>query len=274
MIVLHQDELGDTGIKLWRVNEPVKGRAQQAHRDDHYIFIIQREGEFLVEVDFNELRLTGPSVCFIAPGQVHRYIDLQQADAWLVFIDTALIPGQSREVFEACLNTQQTATINAGEPVFQLVPVLGTVLNQKNPVMQKTQLNTLAAALSVMVAAALVQTRQAEQLINGPKYRLVVRFKQLLAERFREIREVQAYADLLHITPLYLNEVIKTVTGFTASYWINQQVLLEAKRMLYYTMLDVKQVAYELGYIDHVYFSRFFKKHTGTTALAFRAAKP
>ncbi len=77
----------------------------------------------------------------------------------------------------------------------------------------------------------------------------------------------------LHITPLYLNEIVKEITGFPASYWIHQEIMLEAKRLLYYTNLDVKQIAFDLGYEDHAYFSRFFKKNTGLTAGEFRNTK-
>lgn len=75
---------------------------------------------------------------------------------------------------------------------------------------------------------------------------------------------------MLNITPLYLNEIVKEITGFPASYWIQQETILEARRLLYYTDLDIKQIAYRLGYDDHAYFSRFFKKSTGNTASQFR----
>jgi AraC-like DNA-binding protein len=273
-ISLHRDELKDIGVKLWRVSEPIKGRAQLAHRDDHFMFIIQQKGEFLWELDFNEVKLSGPSVCFIAPGQVHRYIDVLQTDAWLVFADMELIPAESREIFEANLNARQIVNVEADNPVFQLVEVLNAVVNKQGEPLQRSLLGSLIASLAGMVASKLVKDNQTAHVSGGQQYQLVIRFKQLLSEKFKEVKQVQAYAALLNITPLYLNEVVKTVTGFAASYWINQQVLLEAKRLLYYTSIDVKQVAFQLGYEDHTYFSRLFKKHTGITALGFRASKP
>lgn len=47
-------------------------------------------------------------------------------------------------------------------------------------------------------------------------------------------------------------------------------VLKEAKRILYYTDLHIREIAYELGFEDHTFFSRFFMKHTSTTPLLFR----
>jgi AraC-like DNA-binding protein len=47
-------------------------------------------------------------------------------------------------------------------------------------------------------------------------------------------------------------------------------VVLEAKRLLYYTDMDVKEIAFSLGYEDHTYFSRLFSKVAGIPPGAFR----
>lgn len=101
-----------------------------------------------------------------------------------------------------------------------------------------------------------------------------MKFRQLIKEQYKDCKLVKDYAALLNITPLYLNEVMKEISGFAASYWIHQEIVLEAQRLLYYTGLDIKEIAFELGYEDHAYFSRFFKKNTGMTASSFRNKKP
>lgn len=274
IIDIHRDELKDIGVKIWQVNEPVRGRAMQAHRDDHFIFIIHRKGRFVWELDFNEVVLESPSVSYIAPGQVHHYIEARDTEAWLVFVETNLITGQGMEIFNACLNSNQTSTISDDDPIFRLIETMEASLGQGDVGLKKAIISSLALAFTTMVAAKFIPSTQMGKPMASQQLQLVNSFKQLLSEKFREVKQVQAYAALLNLTPLYLNEVVKTVTGFAVSYWINQQVLLEAKRLLYYTNLDVKQVAYELGYDDHTYFSRFFKKHTGLTAQGFRTNKP
>ena len=79
-----------------------------------------------------------------------------------------------------------------------------------------------------------------------------------------------AYAAALNISTSYLNEAVKDTTGLPVSYWIQQEVVIEAKRLLYYTDKTVKEIAYELGFDDHAYFSRLFVKAEGITALTFR----
>jgi len=82
------------------------------------------------------------------------------------------------------------------------------------------------------------------------------------------------YAESLHITPAYLNEVVKDTTGYPVSYWIHNEIVLEAKRMLFYTEQSVKEIAHILGYVDVAYFIRLFKKRTQITPLQFRQKYP
>jgi AraC family transcriptional regulator, transcriptional activator of pobA len=93
----------------------------------------------------------------------------------------------------------------------------------------------------------------------------------LMAKNIRTIKSPSGYSTRLNVSQSYLNESVKRVTGLSISHWIQQEVLLEAKRLLYYSELNVKQIAYELGYEDPSYFSRFFRRAAGMSALEFRA---
>jgi AraC-like DNA-binding protein len=96
-------------------------------------------------------------------------------------------------------------------------------------------------------------------------------FKQLLATNYKTEKRPLMYASMLNISESYLNEALKKVTGFSVSYWITHEIMLEARRLLYYSELNAKQIAHQLGYDDHTYFSRLFKNTTGNTPLGFRS---
>ena len=272
-IDIHQDELDSIGVEIVPVKS-LQCETYPAHRDDHYIFIVQREGYCLWELDFSQVALAGPMVGFITPGQVHQNLDFDGAGGWLVFVTPGLVSPENREIFDNFTHVRQTASISPDNPLFQLVPILETTLEQAALALKEGLVSSLTGSIITLLASHILQSEYPAGLIEGRKYRTAARFKQLVAENCKELKQVKAYAALLNITPLYLNEIVKEVTGFSASHRINQEILLEAKRMLAYTRLDVKQIAYELGYEDHAYFSRFFKKHTGVTAVAFRNSKP
>lgn len=241
-----------------------------AHRDDHYMFILQQKGSFVCEIDFKEIKLTKASLCFVLPGQVHRYLQQRNNTGWFMFADTALVDEQHRTIFDTYQHVHQVIAVQPDDPVFNTLPILDQLLHQEHHSLKSSLIASVTETVTGMIAAKLIQPRAAGRGIGGQKYAITTRFKQLVKQQYKELKQVMQYADQLNITPLYLNEVMKEITGFPASYWIQQEVILEAKRLLYYTTLDVKQVAYELGFEDHTYFSRFFKKNAGTTALAFR----
>jgi AraC family transcriptional regulator, transcriptional activator of pobA len=54
------------------------------------------------------------------------------------------------------------------------------------------------------------------------------------------------------------------------SHWIQEEVIMEAKRLLFYTDNTIKQIADDLGFEDHTYFSRVFARAEGMPPQAFR----
>ncbi|WP_342332848.1 helix-turn-helix domain-containing protein [Pedobacter sp. FW305-3-2-15-E-R2A2] len=272
-IPIHVAELEENGIEIHPISNNIEPY-QMPHRDDHYMFIIQQTGFMLLEVDFKEVAIPGASLCFVAPGQVHRYLSYEDAQGWLMFADTSLLSVQSRDIFSAYFNAGQIATVEKDDAVFKLLPLLEEVVGNALMPLREKLISSLTDSLTSLIASSILKSQQVSHVIGGQKYNTVIRFKKLVAEKYSELKQVKDYAELLHLSPLYLNEITKEITGFPASYWISQEIILEAKRMLYYTTLDVKQIAYALGYEDHAYFSRFFKKHVGMTALTFRSVKP
>ncbi|SEB00833.1 AraC-type DNA-binding protein [Pedobacter hartonius] len=248
----------------------------ELHRDDHYMFIIQESGYFVFEVDFHTIEINDAGICYVAPGQVHRYIKTDQCEGWLLFVDSNYISKQFREAFDTMLNITQNTDLDKKDPVFAFAGHLGIWwLGEKgNDDLMSSVIKSLLDAISGLIASKLLGASTKFKRINSPKYILATRFRQLIKEHFLKLKQVKAYASLLHITPLYLNEVMKEITGFPASYWIQQEIILEGKRLLSYSGKDIREIAWELGYEDQAYFSRFFKNNTGVTASAFREQKP
>jgi AraC-like DNA-binding protein len=102
------------------------------------------------------------------------------------------------------------------------------------------------------------------------KYTILGNYKKLVNEKYKEIATIGEFARRLNISPNYLNIVIKETTGQTALDLLHKRVILEAKRLLINKRLDVVQIAFELGFKDASYFSRFFKRATGQSPTEFR----
>ncbi len=102
---------------------------------------------------------------------------------------------------------------------------------------------------------------------------LVQKFMNALEKNYRDKKMVADYADILFVTPNYLNEIIKKLTGYSAGYHIRQRITLEAKRMALYSDNSMKEIAYDLGFLDCAHFSKFFKSITGSNFTEFKKEK-
>ncbi|MFV0420066.1 MAG: helix-turn-helix domain-containing protein [Dysgonomonas sp.] len=104
-----------------------------------------------------------------------------------------------------------------------------------------------------------------EDLETKPSLVLLKRFFSLLQMHFKKHHSVNYYADELCLTPKYLSRYIKQVTGKTASEWIHDIIILEAKVLLTRNELSIQEVSHTLNFSDQTSFGKFFKRHTGST---------
>jgi len=99
---------------------------------------------------------------------------------------------------------------------------------------------------------------------------MVAALRNAVEEHFRTRHSPADYADLLYVSTPVLNNISRQYFNKTLTNLIAERMATEAKRELYLTAKPVKQIAFELGYGDEFYFSRFFKKHTGVSPAIFR----
>lgn len=99
---------------------------------------------------------------------------------------------------------------------------------------------------------------------------ILQKLKDAIEENFRAKHSPCEYAALLYVTTKTLAKVSKLHYNKTLSNIINERIIIEAKRELYLTNKTVKEIAYELGYEDEYYFSRFFKVNTNVSPQKYR----
>jgi len=83
---------------------------------------------------------------------------------------------------------------------------------------------------------------------------------------------VQLLADDLCLSPIYLSNLLKQLTGISAQQHIHEKLIKEAKEKLSTTNLSVSRIAYELGFEHSQSFSKLFKSKSGVSPLEFRAS--
>jgi AraC family transcriptional activator of pobA len=81
---------------------------------------------------------------------------------------------------------------------------------------------------------------------------------------------VQYLAEQLTVSPHYLSDMLRSLTGQNAQQHIHQKLIEKAKEMLSTTNLSVAEVAYQLGFEHPQSFNKLFKRKTNQSPLAFR----
>lgn len=94
--------------------------------------------------------------------------------------------------------------------------------------------------------------------------------KDNIETHFKTKHSASDYSDLLNISPKSLAKIAKSHFNKTLTDLIAERIIIEAKRELYLTSKSVKEIAYDLGYDDEHYFSRFFKKNVDVSPQLYR----
>ncbi|HWK04280.1 MAG TPA: helix-turn-helix transcriptional regulator [Puia sp.] len=286
-IPIHKlEESTDQGFQIEKVdssNEATNdAKLMGAHRDDHYIFLLQERGRSKCMVDFQVFTLQKNTLLFVLPGQVHRYIDSDKAmEGWFVALDAGLVPEPFRSTLGDPLLSKKPLSpdVSTLEPLLQCLRLIYGITRQQPALPYSRQIvHGLLTSFVALVAAVYTQQsgcpsedRSKDLWEKVPRSLAITQsFRKSLSLRYKTCKNPAEYAAALNLSLSYLNEVVKATTGFPVSYWIQQEIVLEAKRLLYYSDCSVKEIAHELGYEDHTYFSRLFKKTVSLTPGEFR----
>lgn len=243
------------------------------HRDDHYIFVFHESGSSKMILDFKEIVLEGAGIFYLLPAQAHQILKFKQGKGWFLAVDTSMVEEKYRAVFEERISQQKPLIPDRHQlqQIRQCAELLYAVFKQEKPsFITETVLHAFVSAYIGMFAEAYL-AEEPHQDVQDLRPGIITRqFKKMLRSQFKTLKKPSGYASALCLSSSYLNECVKHETGFPVSYWIHQEIIFEAKRLLHYSGSNVKQIAFSLGYDDHAYFSRLFTRISGMSPLEFR----
>jgi AraC family transcriptional activator of pobA len=242
------------------------------HRDTHYLLMMATQGRFKLKLDFEELVIPAPAMLFVFPGQVHHILEMHEPQGWAISFDPALIDSEFQLVMEngfrgPLLLDTQAALYQQAVILMDLIEKLQSGIPDSYT--GRSTQSLLAALLSLM-AGQLVSSVSDSKTRASRGAIIEQAFGQLLKQHYKTWKQPAQYAAELSISVAHLNDTVKEITGNTVSTHIQQHAILEAKRLLYFTDLSVKEIGYELGYDEPVYFNKLFKKVTELTPMQFR----
>ena len=238
------------------------------------IALLNDAGDGSIDLNTKQSHLGGLPLWFVVPGQVYSWVRDPNTKGYHVAFKKGFLANTFTDFYEEFpflklsenyvfrTNPEEHASIASDmERILQL-------FNETHPYQVKRLSGVLSALLYNCKAVYERYSFEAHHLPSG--LLLTQRFQQLVDKLYLESKNVNAYADHLHVTPNHLTAVVKEQIGKTAKDVIQERVFLESKNLLKYTEMDISRVAYTLNFSEPTHFTRFFKKYAGQTPLQFR----
>lgn len=266
--------LSDFGMRLRRMGSPQgeDSSVTAIHQNDYYILGLVENGTGCGVIDFKEQCFSSGELFLIQPGQAHRLVSPENAEGWMLFADNSLVGSAEKCIFDNFSLFASSFQVD-GQRRAELTQIVSLLANRIDCIMDKLAKATARrlAETFIGIVAEAVQDINLRQTKHSRRHiEIVLSFRRLLAEHLAASRQPSYYASLLTISTVYLNEVVKGVTGINATAYIKNEVVLQAKRLLVHTDLAVKEISDRLGIDDYAYFSRLFTQVTGVSPTLFR----
>lgn len=232
-----------------------------------------RSGSGEARIDGQRLTLQAPMLILISPMSVHDFIWSDAVAGWVISVAAPRLEQTRRALQRETLKLAGTALLPLPPRHASLERVLQQLVTEYRrapdacrDLALQAAVDLLAIELERLPTAAL--TAEAGEPHRGSE--LFRAYQQRLNEDYKTHRPLASYATELGITAPYLNQLCKQLSGYSAQQLLHQRLLLEARRLLRYTAMRVSEIAYQLGFSDPAYFTRFFRRLNGTAPLSYR----
>ncbi|MBA3647423.1 MAG: helix-turn-helix domain-containing protein [Chitinophagales bacterium] len=229
-----------------------------------YVLIWCLKGNTTIVVDDKELELKQFQVITITSGQIHYFKKLNAAEGFILEFTFGFFCKDDKDI-ELIFHNGLFCHFDLNEVItIQNFQTIETQLKliQEELLQQPYQYLT---SIHSRIELILVEINRAKVNRGDEIYKpdaLFLKFLELARANFKSNFPLSHFASVLNTTEAKLNEQSKLHTGKTAQNVIYGLIISEAKRLLIYQDLSIKEVAFELGFNDPFYFSNFFKKHT------------
>ncbi|MFR1816001.1 helix-turn-helix domain-containing protein [Dysgonomonas capnocytophagoides] len=262
----------DFSIEIFRLEELTNTVFSNYQRYDFHqiIWFVKTKGDNLYSIDFNKYTISDNQIVIIYPRQIER-VDLKGKEGFLfavnndVFfeinqkINSDYLNGYFSNVFIS-LDKRRTVTLNHIQSL-----IIEEYNDQNRSVLMESYLQSFLFHIASF--------NENKILSNNRNVVLFVEFVKLTDNNFIRNRDVVFYAKELNISEKKLNEVCKALSGKTTKQFIQERLILEIKKEIKLGTKNLKEIAFELGFNESAYLTRFFKQQTSISPSEFKEEK-
>lgn len=251
------DNPSGVGMELYRMPEffqQLKGmETDTMHLHGFYEIIWFQKGSGTHYVDFNQYAIAPGTIIFISPGQIHSFDTKHDQEGYVLKICAELFDDF---VSLSCVTVQDKDSA----ALEMLVAAMQEELKKEDSLGHREALHALVKLFVIMVRRSYAGMNPSAPNPHKVSYKAFLNFRKLIEENYCRLHTVKDYASLLNVSSKTLTLYVNECSKCSPLELINNRIILEAKRLLRYSVLSVKEIAFRLGFEDPSYFAKFFKR--------------
>ena len=256
-------------IKIARFKKDV--RITQPHKHNNYFEIIYlSEASGTHTIDMETYSIQPPMVFLIRKDQMHCWDIKSEPEGFVVIIKKSFVDDsldlEMKHLFSEI--SKSTCIYPKDAKIIEQILELMTIEYDSTTEIQN---NMVLEGLLKALLAKLIHIPKSKRENKTVQSTLFDHFKSYLKQSDQLVNNVAHYASLLNTTPQNLNAICRTEVQMSASAFLSEYIIIEAKRLLVYTDLTITEVGMSLGFRDNSHFTKYFKRFTQLTPTAFRS---
>jgi len=253
-----------------------RDKAAQPHSHSYYQIIWFFCNEGTHTVDFKTYDIKENTILFISKDQIHAFDNNLNVTGWLIHFNESFFAHNDMDIF-----LKYNVFKSPKKPCY-IIPkgnleTASTYLKlMKNELSNRNRFGyediirfTLKSFLIGLERIHRTNNKQQLKLNNAYELQFY-KFKELIEAHYKDGLSVKDYASLLNISSKTLTTISKNIVNKSPSIIIAERTVLQAKRLLKFTTLQIGEVAFKIGFEDPSYFVKFFKRHVGISPSGYR----
>ena len=243
-------------------------------RTNHYAILFITKGTLSAKINLLDIELKAPAAVYIFNDHVLRYnnstpdLKVRLLSFSPVIAEKLMLSLPYDKLHYAYIRPASQIDVPNMQTIMLYLDLVEELMRKETPNRQTTILHLIRSLVSFLYGFFTDNLASQKPLSRAEK--LTGQFLSLVDQCCYEHHDIKWYADELHLTPTYVANVVKQVTGSTAGDCISEILIRKAKSLLRTSTLSVQEISDRLGFQNQSHFGTFFRRAVGVSPKAFR----